>query len=67
MAILGTIVAVLSVLPAIALWLAGVLVSPSIIVAAQTWDLPLRAVAASMPRIRGTPCVATLWTRWWVL
>jgi len=48
MAILGTIVAVITVLPAIALWLAGVLVSPSVIVAAQTWDLPLRAVAASI-------------------
>lgn len=48
MAILGAIVAVITVLPAIALWLAGVLVSPSVIVAAQTWDLPLRAVAASI-------------------
>lgn len=48
MAILGAIVAVITVLPAIALWLAGVLVSPSIVVAAQTWDLPLRAVAASI-------------------
>ena len=45
-AILGAIVAVITVLPAVALWLAGVLVSPSIVVAAETWDLPLRAVAA---------------------
>ena len=48
MAILGAIVAVITVLPAVALWLAGVLVSPSIVVAAETWDLPLRAVAASV-------------------
>ncbi|MEI6241163.1 MAG: hypothetical protein WCR51_12300 [Planctomycetia bacterium] len=47
-AILGTLVAVITVLPAVALWLAGVLVSPSIVVAAETWDLPLRAVAASV-------------------
>jgi ABC-2 type transport system permease protein len=47
-AILGAIVAVITVLPAVALWLAGVLVSPSIVVAAETWDLPLRAVAASV-------------------
>lgn len=47
-AILGAIVAVITVLPAVALWLAGVLVSPSIVVAAETWDLPLRAIAASV-------------------
>jgi len=46
-AILGTLVAAITVLPAVALWFAGVLVSPSIRVAAATWDLPLRAVAAS--------------------
>ncbi|MFM8379042.1 MAG: ABC transporter permease [Planctomycetia bacterium] len=45
---LGAIVAVITVLPALALWLAGVLVSPSILVAAETWDLPLRAIAASV-------------------
>jgi ABC-2 type transport system permease protein len=48
LAILAAIVAVITVLPALALWLAGVLVSPSIVVAAQTWDLPLRAIAASV-------------------
>jgi hypothetical protein len=45
---LAAIVAVITVLPATALWLAGVLVSPSIRVAAETWDLPLRAIAASV-------------------
>jgi hypothetical protein len=39
---------VITVLPAVALWLAGVLVSPSIVVVTETWDLPLRAVAASL-------------------
>ena len=48
MAILGAIVAVITILPAVALWLAGVLMSPSLWVAAETWDLPLRAVAASV-------------------
>ena len=46
-AILATIVAAITVLPAVALWLAGVLVSPSIRVAFETCDLPLRIVAAS--------------------
>ncbi|MEX0669644.1 MAG: hypothetical protein WD060_04200 [Pirellulales bacterium] len=46
-AILSTIVAAITVLPAVALWLAGVLVSPSIRVALETCDLPLRIVAAS--------------------
>ena len=48
LATLAAIVAVITVLPATALWLAGVLVSPSILVAAETWDLPLRAIAASV-------------------
>jgi ABC-2 type transport system permease protein len=48
LATLAAIVAVITVLPAAALWLAGVLVSPSILVAAETWDLPLRAIAASV-------------------
>jgi len=47
LATLASIVAVITVLPATALWIAGVLVSPSILVAAETWDLPLRAIAAS--------------------
>jgi hypothetical protein len=47
LAVLGTVVAAVTVLPALALWLAGVLVSPSIVVILETWDLPLRVVAAS--------------------
>jgi len=46
-AILGAIVAAITVLPALSLWLMGVLVSPSIWVAVDTWDLPLKAIAAS--------------------
>jgi hypothetical protein len=46
-AILGVLVAAITVLPALALWLMGVLVSPSVWVAVDTWDLPLKAVAAS--------------------
>ena len=45
--VLAAIVAAITVLPAVALWLAGVLVSPSIWVMAETWDLPLRIIAAS--------------------
>jgi len=46
-AVLGTVVAAVTVLPAVALWFAGVLVSPSVWVIVETWDLPLRIVAAS--------------------
>jgi len=48
LAVLATVVAAVTVLPALALWLAGVLVSPSVWVVAETWDLPLRIVAASV-------------------
>jgi len=47
LAVLGAIVTVITLLPALALWFAAVLVSPSVLVAAETWDLPVRAVAAS--------------------
>ncbi|MFM8734940.1 MAG: hypothetical protein ACKOC8_07095 [Pirellulales bacterium] len=46
--ILTAIVAAITVLPATALWLVGVLVSPSINVAIETCDLPLRILAASV-------------------
>jgi ABC-2 type transport system permease protein len=41
-------VLVITMLPAVALWLMGVLVSPSISVAFETWDLPVRVVIASL-------------------
>jgi len=47
-AILGALVAAITVLPAVCLWLMGVAVSPSVWVAFDTWDLPLKAVAASL-------------------
>ncbi|MFM1996013.1 MAG: hypothetical protein RLZZ111_400 [Planctomycetota bacterium] len=47
-AILAALVAAITVLPALILWLMGVLVSPSVWVAVDTWDLPLKAVAASL-------------------
>ena len=46
--ILGALVAAITVLPALSLWLMGVLVSPSVWVAVDTWDLPLKVVAASV-------------------
>lgn len=47
-AILAALVAAITVLPALILWFMGVLVSPSVWVAVDTWDLPLKAVAASL-------------------
>jgi hypothetical protein len=47
-AILAALVAAITVLPALILWFMGVLVSPSVWVAVDTWDLPLKAVAASV-------------------
>lgn len=46
--ILAVLVAAVTVLPALALWILGVLVSPSVSVAVDTWDLPLRVIAASV-------------------
>ena len=46
--ILGLLVAVITMLPALALWMMGVAVSPSVWVAVATWDLPLRVVVASI-------------------
>lgn len=46
--VLSTVVAAVTVLPALALWFAGVLVSPSGWVITETWDLPLKIVAGSV-------------------
>jgi hypothetical protein len=48
MAILGVLVAAITMLPALALWALGVLVSPSVWVAVATWDLPLKIILASL-------------------
>ncbi len=45
--VLATIVGVITLVPAVALWLVGVLVSPSLSVALATWDLPLRVIGAA--------------------
>ncbi|MFM8415154.1 MAG: ABC transporter permease subunit [Planctomycetota bacterium] len=45
--VLATIVSLITLLPALVLWMLGVLVSPSLAVAAATWDLPLRILAAA--------------------
>jgi ABC-2 type transport system permease protein len=45
--VLAAIMSLVTVLPALVLWVIGVLVSPSIQVAAATWDLPLRILAAA--------------------
>jgi ABC-2 type transport system permease protein len=44
---LAAIVSLITLVPALVLWVVGVLVSPSIAVAAATADLPLRIVAAA--------------------
>jgi len=46
--ILAVLVATITLLPALALWLTGVLVSPSVWVAVDTWDLPVKTVVASL-------------------
>ena len=45
--VLATIVGVITLVPAVSLWLVGVLVSPSLSVALATWDLPLRVIGAA--------------------
>lgn len=45
--VLTAIVSLVTFLPAVVLWLIGVLVSPSVWVAIATWDLPLRILAAA--------------------
>lgn len=44
---LAAIVSLITLVPALVLWIVGVLVSPSVTVALATGDLPLRIVAAS--------------------
>lgn len=46
--ILGLLVAAITMLPALGLWMMGVAVSPSVWVAVATWDLPVRIVVASV-------------------
>ena len=45
--VLAAIVGLVTLVPALTLWLVGVLVSPSVWVAVATWDLPLRIFAAA--------------------
>ena len=45
--VLAAIVTLITLLQAVVLWLVGVLVSPSLSVAAATWDLPLRVIGAA--------------------
>ena len=45
--VLAVIVGLVTLLPALVLWVVGVMVSPSLWVALATWDLPLRIVAAA--------------------
>jgi ABC-2 type transport system permease protein len=45
--VLAAIVSLVTLVPALVLWLVGVLVSPSAWVAVATWDLPLRILAAA--------------------
>ncbi len=46
--VLAAIVCLVTLLPALALWVLGVLVSPSGWVAVATWDLPIRILGASV-------------------
>jgi len=46
-AVLAAIVSLITMVPALTLWIVGVLVSPSVTVAVATWDLPVRIALAS--------------------
>jgi ABC-2 type transport system permease protein len=46
--VLAAIVSLITLLPAVVLWVVGVLVSPSVQVALATWDLPVRILAAAV-------------------
>ncbi|MFZ4732365.1 MAG: ABC transporter permease subunit [Pirellulales bacterium] len=46
--VLAALVAAITMLPALALWVMGVLVSPHLSVVLSTWDLPLRIIASSL-------------------
>jgi ABC-2 type transport system permease protein len=48
----------ISMVPALALYLVGVLLSPNLGVFADTWDLPLRIIAASMVLMLPTSALA---------
>jgi ABC-2 type transport system permease protein len=45
--VLAAIVGLITFLPAVVLWVVGVLVSPSVEVALATWDLPVRILTAA--------------------
>jgi len=55
-------VAAISTLPALILYSAGVLLSPSLSVVVETWDLPLRILAASVILILPTTSVALMFS-----
>jgi hypothetical protein len=56
--VLATVVGLVTLLPALMLWVLGVLVSPSVSVAAATWDLPLRIIVAATAVIVPTVLLA---------
>jgi ABC-type transport system involved in multi-copper enzyme maturation permease subunit len=62
---LGTVaffLAMITTLPAMLLYLAGVLLSPDLSVVLQTWDLPLRIFVASLVLIVPTTAVALMFS-----
>jgi hypothetical protein len=58
MVIVWVYVAMITTLPALALYLVGVLVSPDLRVVSHTWDLPLRILAASVVLMIPTTALA---------
>ena len=58
LASLWAYLAVIATLPALALYLLGVLLSPELSVVASTWDLPLRILAASVVLMLPTSVMA---------
>lgn len=57
-AVVGTYLFLISTLPAVCLYVLGVLLSPSFSVVGDTWDLPLRVCAASVIVVVPTTAIA---------
>lgn len=53
-------VLVISMLPGMLLYLTGVLLSPDISIVADTWDIPLRVLAASATMVIPTTCLGLM-------
>lgn len=63
-AVVWFFLAMIVTVPALALYVVGVLLSPSISVVNETWDIPLRILAASMVLLIPTTSLALCFSSW---